>query len=52
MDIDSKFNKKTLQDEHGHYPTWMNQRAIAKQKHKNGKTKRRKKGASKGKAKF
>ncbi|BFZ08737.1 hypothetical protein BsWGS_11776 [Bradybaena similaris] len=28
------FDKKTLQDENGHYPEWMNKRAVKKQKQK------------------
>jgi len=27
-----KYNRRTLRDEHGQYPVWMNQRAIRKQK--------------------
>lgn len=27
-----KYNQRTLQDEHGQYPIWMNQRAIRKKK--------------------
>ena len=45
-DTKSKYNRKTLKDEHGQYPIWMNQRAIKKQKRlrkknkgKNGKRK-------------
>lgn len=34
MDVDSKRNKKTLLDEHGQYPAWMNQRQVKKLKSK------------------
>lgn len=34
MDIDSKRNKKTLLDENGQYPVWMNQRQAKKLKGK------------------
>ena len=37
MDIDGaqpKYDKKTLKDQHGQYPMWMNQRAIRKHKAK------------------
>jgi len=27
-----KYSRRTLRDEHGQYPAWMNQRAIRKQK--------------------
>ncbi|XP_051911570.1 protein LLP homolog [Hippocampus zosterae] len=30
MDLDSKRNKKTLLNEHGQYPVWMNQRQAKK----------------------
>jgi len=30
----SKYNRRTLRDEHGQYPAWMNQRAIRKRKAK------------------
>ncbi|KAK3792603.1 hypothetical protein RRG08_035938 [Elysia crispata] len=35
------YNKKTKQDEHGHYPEWMNQRAVKKQKKKIAKSKKK-----------
>ncbi|KAK3590820.1 hypothetical protein CHS0354_012413 [Potamilus streckersoni] len=42
MEVDKekpRYNPKTLKDEHGHYPVWMNQRRIkklkSKRKHKN-----------------
>ncbi|KAL5014643.1 hypothetical protein ScPMuIL_008913 [Solemya velum] len=28
MDVDKKLNKKSLRDEHGTYPSWMNKRII------------------------
>ncbi|ESO07806.1 hypothetical protein HELRODRAFT_170361 [Helobdella robusta] len=34
------YNKKTLRDEHGQYPVWMNKRKIVKNKLKNKKIKR------------
>ncbi|TNN63173.1 Protein LLP [Liparis tanakae] len=34
MDLDSKRNKKTLLDENGQYPGWMNQRQAKKMKDK------------------
>lgn len=34
MDMDSKRSKKTLLDENGQYPTWMNQRQAKKLKGK------------------
>ncbi|XP_056281071.1 protein LLP homolog [Pseudoliparis swirei] len=34
MDLDSKRNKKTLLDENGQYPVWMNQRQAKKMKSK------------------
>ncbi|MBN3302036.1 protein LLP homolog [Amia ocellicauda] len=37
MDMDSKRSKKTLLDEHGQYPTWMNQRQRKKLKENRGK---------------
>jgi len=37
MDVDSKYHHKTLRDENGHYPTWMNQRSVHRLK-KKGKT--------------
>nr|XP_023694502.1 protein LLP homolog [Paramormyrops kingsleyae] len=46
MDMDSKRKKKTQLDEHGQYPTWMNQRQMkklkAKRKAKKGKPKTKK----------
>ncbi|XP_059170760.1 protein LLP-like [Physella acuta] len=44
MDVDKaqkNYDKRTLQDEHGHYPPWMNQRAIKKQKAKIAKSKKK-----------
>ncbi|XP_061767950.1 protein LLP homolog [Nerophis ophidion] len=32
MDVDSKRNKKTMLNEHGQYPVWMNQRQAKKLK--------------------
>ncbi|XP_061920755.1 protein LLP homolog [Entelurus aequoreus] len=32
MDLDSKRNKKTMLNEHGQYPVWMNQRQAKKLK--------------------
>ncbi|KAL0962934.1 hypothetical protein UPYG_G00347340 [Umbra pygmaea] len=34
MEVDSKRSQKTLMDEHGSYPKWMNQRQIKKLKEK------------------
>lgn len=34
MDLDSKRNKKTMLDENGQYPVWMNQRQAKKLKGK------------------
>ncbi|XP_056311546.1 protein LLP homolog [Danio aesculapii] len=34
MDLDTKRNKKTMLDEHGRYPVWMNQRQAKKLKAK------------------
>ncbi|XP_038153018.1 protein LLP homolog [Cyprinodon tularosa] len=47
MDMDKKRNKKTLLDENGQYPTWMNQRQAKKMKakrvtKKTGKVKKKK----------
>ncbi|XP_044278806.1 protein LLP homolog [Varanus komodoensis] len=39
MDTDAKRNKKTLLDEHGQYPVWMNPRQRKKLKAKRGKGK-------------
>ncbi|XP_029019037.1 protein LLP homolog [Betta splendens] len=49
MDVDIKRNKKTLLDEHGQYPAWMNQRQVKKLKSKriakkSGQGKKKKKG--------
>ncbi|XP_061663433.1 protein LLP homolog [Syngnathoides biaculeatus] len=51
MDLDSKRNKKTLLNEHGQYPVWMNQRQAKKLKTKRvaqkvgkGKINKKKKG--------
>jgi len=40
MDVDSRFNRKTLKDENGQYPGWMNQRAMQKRKSKAKQPKR------------
>lgn len=48
IDDGKKYNKKTMRDENGHYPVWMNQRAVKKlkkrleisKKNKNKKNKR------------
>uniref|UniRef100_A0A224YDL0 Protein llp n=1 Tax=Rhipicephalus zambeziensis TaxID=60191 RepID=A0A224YDL0_9ACAR len=51
MDVDKpvrKYNPKTLRDEHGTYPVWMNQRAIRKLKAKQGRGKSRKSASHKG----
>ncbi|KAL0195873.1 hypothetical protein M9458_009445, partial [Cirrhinus mrigala] len=46
MDLDTKRNKKTMLDEQGRYPVWMNQRQMkklkAKRVAKKGKTKLKK----------
>jgi len=34
MDVDSKYDRKTHKDEHGHYPAWMNQRSVHRLKRK------------------
>ncbi|KAM4678529.1 protein LLP homolog [Discoglossus pictus] len=39
MDMDSKRKKKTLLNEHGQYPVWMNQRQRKKLKVQRGKKK-------------
>lgn len=36
METDAKRNQKTLLDEHGHYPAWMNQRQRKKMKVQRG----------------
>ena len=44
MEVDKAqkvYNKKTKQDEDGHYPEWMNQRAVKKQKKKLAKSKKK-----------
>ncbi|GFN77424.1 protein llp [Plakobranchus ocellatus] len=44
MEVDKQgkvYNKKTKQDEHGHYPQWMNQRAVKKHKKKLAKAKKK-----------
>ncbi|GFR75009.1 protein LLP [Elysia marginata] len=44
MEVDKAqrvYNKKTKQDENGHYPEWMNQRAVKKQKKKLAKSKKK-----------
>ncbi|XP_005093369.1 protein LLP [Aplysia californica] len=46
MEVDNTkkvFKKKTQQNEDGHYPQWMNQRAVKKQKVKVAKLKTKKK---------
>ncbi len=48
MEVDGtkgKFNPKTMRDEHGQYPVWMNQRQMKKQKTKNKKKNKNKKSA-------
>jgi hypothetical protein len=40
MDVDPRFNRKTLKDENGQYPGWMNQRAMQKRKSKAKQPKR------------
>nr|Q9GNQ1.1 RecName: Full=18 kDa learning-associated protein of slug [Lehmannia marginata]AAG35713.1 learning-associated protein LAPS18 [Lehmannia marginata] len=53
MEVDKMakvINKKTLQDENGHYPEWMNQRAVKKQKQKLNKLKIKKKSGKVSKA--
>ncbi|XP_071961570.1 protein LLP homolog [Antedon mediterranea] len=44
MEIDSKRNVKTLKNEHGNYPKWMNHRQVKKMRAKNahGKVKKKK----------
>ena len=43
MDTDSKkYNTRTMKDEDGQYPQWMNQRAITKLKKKSKMQKKRK----------
>lgn len=48
MEVDGKAKKydpKTMRDENGHYPVWMNQRAVKKHKKtlkQNGKKKAQK----------
>lgn len=49
MDMDSKRNKKTMLDDNGQYPVWMNQRQAKKLKGKRtakkvGQGKKKKKG--------
>lgn len=49
MDTDSKRNKKTMLDDNGQYPAWMNQRQAKKLKGKRttkkvGQGKKKKKG--------
>lgn len=39
MDLDSKRSKKTMLNEHGQYPVWMNQRQAKKMKSKRTATK-------------
>ena len=55
MDIDvevKSHDPKTLLDENGHYPEWMNQRAIKKHKQKFSKTKKVKKKVHKKKGEW
>lgn len=43
MDVDTNgrvYNKRTMRDQHGNYPVWMNKRKIAK--HKKGRAKSQK----------
>ncbi|XP_014676792.1 PREDICTED: protein LLP homolog [Priapulus caudatus] len=40
MDVDKKYDPKTMKDKHGQYPVWMNQRAIKKHKVRVGKAKK------------
>jgi hypothetical protein len=43
VDVDAKkYNKRTMRDENGHYPEWMNQRSIKKIKKRLDKTKKNK----------
>ncbi|KAK0052346.1 protein LLP, partial [Biomphalaria pfeifferi] len=44
MDVDKpvvSYNNKTKQNEHGHYPDWMNQRAVKKHKAKLARSKKK-----------
>jgi len=43
MEVDARHNRKTLKDEHGQYPAWMNQKAMQKRKVKAKNIKRIKK---------
>jgi hypothetical protein len=44
MNVDAKkYHKKTMRDENGHYPEWMNQRSIKKIKKRLNKDKSKKK---------
>ncbi|XP_041460323.1 protein LLP homolog [Lytechinus variegatus] len=47
MSVDTKWNMKKLQNEHGNYPAWMNSRQIKKMQNKNSKGKVLKKGKKK-----
>ncbi|XP_034943979.1 protein LLP homolog [Chelonus insularis] len=40
MDVDNKriYNNKTMKDQYGNYPVWMNKRRLAKHKKGRGKT--------------
>ena len=49
MDVDNRYDKKTLTDEHGQYPEWVNQRRIKKQRAKVKAAKHVKKNKGKGK---
>lgn len=48
MDIDNKRNKKTLLDQHGQYPIWMNSRQRKKLKAQRVKGKKKKSKLAKG----
>ncbi|KFV70741.1 Protein LLP [Dryobates pubescens] len=48
MDIDNKRNKKTLLDQHGQYPVWMNSRQRKKLKAERVKGKKKKSKLAKG----
>ncbi|XP_033114000.1 protein LLP homolog [Anneissia japonica] len=47
MEVDSKRNLKTLKNEHGNYPNWMNHRQVKKAKARNAHSKVKKKKANK-----
>lgn len=46
VETKSRFNKKTMKDEHGQYPEWMSKRRI--RKHKQSQGKKVKRGKKKG----